>query len=321
MDGVQRPVATVEDRSELHPLRGESFSAEHLELHFQQISQNQVLLPRGSAGTDFSVRFERHAAGILRAHERVIASLQAGRPIPTEAEWLLDNFYVVDEQLREIRDDLPKGFYRELPKASTGYPRVYEFARDLIMHSDSSMDADLIERCTNSFQSSSPLSIGETWAVPIMLRLVLVENLHRLCNQMLLTLECRGCAERLVEDWKQNGRIRLELSEHPHCVPTLIQLLERLTDHGPESRSAMADVEHQVSQCGWQLADVIRLEHGRQAANQVSIGNVITSMRLIASLDWIGFFERVNEAEDILRDDPAGVYADMHFERDRKSVV
>ncbi len=94
----------------------------------------------------------------------------------------------------------------------------------------------------------------------------------------------------------------------------MIQLLERLTDHGPEYRHAVADVEHQVNQFGWQLPEVIRLEHGRQAANQVSIGNVITSMRLIASLDWIGFFERVNHAEGILREDPAGVYADMHFE-------
>lgn len=63
--------------------------------------------------------------------------------------------------------DLPRGFYRELPKTDSGYPRVYEFARDLIVHSDSSMDAELIQRCTMSFQSRVPLSIGETWAVPI----------------------------------------------------------------------------------------------------------------------------------------------------------
>ncbi len=240
--------------------------------------------------------------------------MQTGQALPPEAEWLLDNFYVVEEQLREIRDDLPRGFYRELPKASSGYPRVYEFARDLIIHSDSSMDADLIERCTNSFQSLSPLSIGETWAVPIMLRLVLVENLHRLCNQMLLTLECRGSASRHVATWKTDGRVQLELSDHPHCLPTLIHLLEQLNDHGPESRAVLTDLEQQVNRHGWQLADVIRTEHGRQAANQVSIGNVITSMRLIASLDWIGFFERINQAEDILRHDPAGVYANMHFE-------
>lgn len=314
MDVAERPVAASDDRDELIPLRGESFSAEHLELHFQRLAHRQVLMPRGWAGKDFSSRFERHAAGIISAHQRVIESLQAGHPIPAEAEWLLDNFYVVEEQLREIRDDLPRGFYRELPKTSSGYPRVYEFARDLIVHSDSSMDADLIERCTHSFQTLSPLSIGETWAVPIMLRLVLVENLHRLCNQMLLSLECRGCASQMVQDWKSQGRVHLQLCDHPHCIPTLIQLLEQLTDHGPEYRNAVAEVEHQVNQFGWQLPDVIRLEHGRQAANQVSIGNVITSMRLIANLDWIGFFERVNQAEGILREDPAGVYGDMHFE-------
>ncbi len=166
MDVAEYPVAANEDPDELIPLRGESFSAEHLELHFQQLSHRQVLMPRNWAGKDFSKRFERHAAAILNAQQRVTASIQAAKPIPPEAEWLLDNFYVVEEQLREIRDDLPRGFYRELPKTSSGYPRVYEFARELIVHSDSSMDADLIERCTHSFQTLSPLSIGETWAVP-----------------------------------------------------------------------------------------------------------------------------------------------------------
>ena len=314
MDVAERAAALSVDLDELHPLRGESFSAEHLELHFQQLAESQKLMPFGTAGRQFSQRFERDAAGIMRAHKRVTESLRAGHLLPAEAEWLLDNFYVVEEQLREIRDDLPRGFYRELPKTSSGHPRVYEFARDLIVHSDSSMDADLIERCTHSFQSKLALSIGETWAVPIMLRLVLVENLHRLCNQMLLTLECHGCAAEMVEQWKSEGRIRVNLSDHPHCVPTLIHLIEQLTQHGPDSRNAVTDVEHQVNQHGWQLPDVVRQEYGRQAANQVSIGNVITSMRLIASLDWVGFFERVNQAEDILRRDPADVYADMHFE-------
>ena len=314
MDVAERPAAAFDDRDELQPLRGESFSAEHLEVHFQRLAQSQVLMPRGWAGRDFLSRFERNAAGIISAHIQVTESLKAGFPLPAEAEWLLDNFYVVEEQLREIRDDLPRGFYRELPKTNNGYPRVFEFARDLIVHSDSSMDADLIERCTNSFQALTPLSIGETWAVPIMLRLVLVENLHRLCNQMLLTLECRSSAAKLVTDWQSQGRLQMSLSELPHCIPTLIQLLEQLNDHGPDSRHAVVDVEQQVNSFGWQLPEVIRLEHGRQAANQVSIGNVITSMRLIASLDWVGFFERINQAEGILRNDPAGVYADMHFE-------
>ena len=314
MDVAEPAVAAFDDRDEMQPLRGESFSAEHLEVHFQQLAKSQVLMPHSWTGRDFLAKFERNAAGITSAYNRVTASLKAGFPLPAEAEWLLDNFYVVEEQLREIRDDLPRGFYRELPKTSHGYPRVYEFARDLIVHSDSSMDADLIERCTNSFQALSALSIGETWAVPIMLRLVLVENLHRLCNQMLLTLECRSCAAKLITEWQSQGRVRLSFSDHPHCIPTLIQLLEQLNDHGPDSRHAVADVEQQVNQFGWQLPEVVRLEHGRQAANQVSIGNVITSMRLIASLDWVVFFERINQAEEILRSDPAGVYADMHFD-------
>ncbi len=314
MDVAERVAAAIADVDELHPLRGEAFSAEHLEQHIQQLASRQKVISGGVPGRDFIARFERNAAGIQLAHKHVTGSLRTGLPLPAEAEWLLDNFYVVEEQLREIREDLPRGFYRELPKTTNGYPRVYEFARDLIVHSDSSMDADLIERCTHAFQSAQPLSIGETWAVPIMLRLVLVENLNRLCNQMLLTLHCRGCAQELMQTWQDAGRVQVPLSDHPHSAPIVIHLLEQLNQHGPQSRNAVADVEQQIHQQGWHLPDIVRLEHGRQAANQVSIGNVITSMRLIASLDWISFFERINHAEDVLRRDPAAVYADMHFE-------
>ena len=102
------------------------------------------------------------------------------------------------------------------------------------------------------------------------------------------------------------------------CVPTIIQLLEQLPERGVEHRSGVTLLEKQVSELGWDLTELVRQEHQRQAANQVSIGNVITSMRLLANLEWIEFFEHVNRAEQILRLDPAGVYAEMHFDsRDR----
>ncbi len=124
MDVAERAVASFDDRDELHPLRGGIVQRRTLELHFRQLAHSQEIMPRGWAGRDFLARFERNAAGIISAHNQVTESLKAGFPLPAEAEWLLDNFYVVEEQLREIRDDLPRGFYRELPKTKNGYPRV-----------------------------------------------------------------------------------------------------------------------------------------------------------------------------------------------------
>lgn len=312
---TELPSEPTEQVDDLLPFRGGSFGAEHLDAHFRSLAENQIVATKSNVNSgSFIPQFESNARGIVEAYGIVSKAARAGEELPAEAEWLLDNYYVVDEQLREIRDDLPRGYYQELPKTTAGHPRVYELARELVVHTDSSIDADLIERCVQTFQSVSPFSIGEVWAVPIMLRLVLVENLHRLCAQMLLTHTCRRSATEMLATWKAQRRLDLELCETPQCIPTVTQLLEQLPYQGPEFRDALSLLERRLADGGWQLPEVIRQEHQRLAANQVSIGNVITSMRLIASLDWIDFFERVNCAEQVLRTDPAGVYSEMHFE-------
>ncbi len=297
------------------PFRGEAFSADHLDQHFRDLAANQALAAANLRdGERFSSRFEANAKHIAQIHALITQAARNGEFVPGEAEWLLDNYYVVEEQLREIRDDLPRGFYQELPKLTSGDPRVYELARQLVIHTDSSLDPELIERSVQQFQSVAELSIGEVWAVPIMLRLVLVENLRRLADQMHLTFQCQRSARRLLDHWKPDNPFEILEDTEPHCVPTIIQLVEQLPDRGPDYRNAAAILERQLVDRGWQINELVRQEHQRQAANQVSIGNVITSMRLLASLDWIGFFERVNLAEQVLRTDPVQIYEQMHFE-------
>src|SRR5205085_381898 len=114
--------------------------------------------------------------------------LRKGESTPAGAEWFIDNFHVIADQLREIRQDLPRGFDRELPKLAEGplkgFPRVYALALALIAHTDSAVDLDTVKRFLNAYQSVDVLSIGELWAVVIMLRIALVENLRRLAVRM-----------------------------------------------------------------------------------------------------------------------------------------
>ena len=303
----------------LHPLRGEAFSSEHLDLHFRDVAARlEIVNDKHQRGRDFAQRFELNAQHIATTHEAMTAAAHRGDTVPAEAEWLLDNYYVVEEQLREIRDDLPRGYYQELPKTKSGHPRVYELARELVIHTDSSLDDTLVARCLKQFQSVATLSIGEVWAVPIMLRLVLVENLRRLCDQLLLSYRCHQAAKEMLTAWETDKNFDLAHESEPQCFPTIIQLLEQIPDLGANHRNAAAVLEKQIVARGWNPIDLVRQEHQRQASNQVSIGNVITSMRLIAALDWSSFFEEANQAEQVLRRDPAGVYPRMHFSsRDR----
>lgn len=298
-------------------LRGEPFSGEHLQHHARNLAA-ALRIAAPVEDRKFAARFEENASFIRAAYEVVSAAVREGEPLTPEAEWLLDNFYVVEDQLLEIRDDLPQKFYRELPKLATGKPRVYALSLELIVHTDSALDEDTIIRFVNAFQTVAPLSIGEVWAVPIMLRLALLENLRRLAGQMLAARRCQAEARQLIAAWREHEEFPLDLSSLEACAPLVLQLLEQMHEQGALATAGLKRLDEQLTKHQFSVHEIARLEHQRQAANQVSIGNVITSMRLISALDWVVIFEQINLAEQTLRQDPAEVYPQMDFaSRDR----
>jgi cyclic beta-1,2-glucan synthetase len=298
------------------PLRGEPFSAEHLWTHAEQLAPRQVVR-RGGADRRLVTRFEDNSQFIAAAYEIITESARNNEPLGPDAEWLVDNYYIVEEQLREIREDLPRSFYLELPKLVEGpfqnFPRVYELAFELVVHTDSSLDEELIAGFIAAYQRKTVLTSGEIWAVPIMLRLVLVENLRRLCSQMLATRESRPQAERLLNLWQRDEK-NIPALDAQQDGPVIVELVDILTaseliSQGPGHHTFF----ERLGMPAETIDECVRREQQRLAANQVSIGNAITSMRLLTALDWTLFFERVSLVEQILRQDPAGVYPLMDF--------
>ena len=261
----------------------------------------------------FRQRFDADVEIIQRAYNlAVIATRSRDVALPV-CDWLLDNFYVIREQIRDIKEHLPASFFRELPKLRDARPRVHEIARELVAHCDAALDEEMMIRFVDQFQLNAELTIGESWAFPVMLRLALVEQLQAICSQLIQELQSTDDVQRIIEDWDSGGRFFLEQHSSLRCAPTLLGLYAALRARGREYSPAIAALDRHVQSMGWQLPELQRLEQHRLAANQVSMGNIITSMRLLAALDWIVFFERTNRCERILRDDPAGIYANMDF--------
>src|SRR5216683_6235083 len=188
------------------PIRAELFGIERLEQHAESLAAAQRVMRQSGRGRRLLQRVE-HNGRVLRASYRVIANaIREDRAITPAAEWLVDNFHIVDEQLREIRDDLPAGFYRQLPKLAegplTGYPRVYGIAWAFVAHTDSRFDPETLRRFVHAYQRVQPLTIGELWAVAITLRVVLVENLRRsavrIVNRRAARQEADALADRLL---------------------------------------------------------------------------------------------------------------------------
>jgi cyclic beta-1,2-glucan synthetase len=309
------------DPASRDPIRAELFGLDHLEAHARQVARAARVGAAGRAYTPLRRRFDRNGRELVEAHRRIAEASGRRQPLTPDAEWLLDNFHIIEETLREVRQDLPRGYYNELPKLADGpcrgLPRVYALSLELIAHTDSGLDEGNVTRFVQAYQSVVPLTIGELWAVPIMLRVGLLENLTRLARQMLHTW-----AEREKADEIAAGLAR----ELPACPPPgecwsdpcLVRILQALRDRGSECTAAVEWLEARLAALGTNRVDVLRREHQRQAANQVSVGNCVTSLRLLSNLDWAVFFERTSLAEVLLRNDPAGVYARQDFPtRDR----
>ena len=176
------------------PVRAELFGLDRLEAHARQLAAQTREAPV-VPGRPLLRRFMVNRRCLVAAHREITAGYRRQEAFGPDAEWLLDNFHIVSEALFEIRTDLPRGYYQLLPKIAggplDGLPRVYAVALELVAHCDSCLDEGHITRFVTAFQTITPLTIGELWAIPIMLRLVVVDNLRRLAAQIL-----RACADR-----------------------------------------------------------------------------------------------------------------------------
>jgi cyclic beta-1,2-glucan synthetase len=324
---VRKPTSYADEK----PFQAEFFSVERLEQFAQTLAAKHKAVTR-KGGAQLLRRLDDNARKLEVAYRALVEALRQGRAISPAAEWLVDNYHIVEEQLREIRQDLPKSYYHELPKLAEGefegYPRIYSVAVALIAHTDSRLDTNTLQRFISAYQTVAPLSIGELWAVAITLRLALVENLRRLAISI-----ARARAERDEAD-KVADRLLELASLQPSAVMSflnerlakreelahtfLVQLVQRLREQHPSVMPVMDWIEKQLERQGTSIEHIIHAEHQRQAAAQVTVGNIITSMRLLSTLDWNDFFEKVSLIERLLGNDPAGVYLQMTFaSRDR----
>jgi cyclic beta-1,2-glucan synthetase len=235
-----------------------------------------------------------------------------GTNVTPAAEWLLDNYHLVEVQIREVLHDLPTGFYRQLPKLVTGplagYPRVFGIAWAFVAHTDSRLDADILCRFLEAYQRVQLLTIGELWAVAITLRVVLVENLRRSVVRTLRARTARDEADAMADRLLgANGQIREPdalLSRAPSSQADSsfrAQLIQRLRDQDPRVTPALQWLDDHLHAAGTSADEVVSEEHQRQGASNVTVRSIITSMRLISDIDWASLFERVSLVDRELR--------------------
>ncbi len=313
------------------PLRGELFSVDQMEQHGRNLAGWHKVSPGGR---------DNQLLWRLSDNERVLSvvvhllgeTVKENRRITPAGEWLLDNFYLIEEQIRLAKRHLPKGYSRELPTllngTSMGLPRVYNLALETISHGDGRLDTKTLSRFVSAYQSLAPLKLGELWAIPIMLRLALIENLRRVAARISASKKDRERAEvwadRMIKVAETDPKsLILEIADMARSNPPMVssfvaELARRLQGHSTALALPLTWIEQRLSESGSTIELLVQLETQQQAADQVSISNSIGSLRYLGATNWEDFVEDNSTVESALREDPPGVYQKMDFAtRDR----
>ena len=297
------------------PIRAELFSAERIEQHAESLAAAQAVTKDPQYGLPLIPRVIENGRVLLESYRAIAKAIQEERSITPAAEWLVDNFHIVEEQLREIHDDLPAGYYRKLPKLASGhlqgYPRVYGVAWAYVAHTDSHFDPEGLRRFVTAYQRVQPLDIGELWAVAITLRVVLVENLRRLMDRIVRSRAERQDADLLADSLLGAGgqtsippeKALRRFEKTPLARAFVVQLVQRLRDVDPNMGSVLRWLDQRLAEQGTTADEIVRTEYLEQTAMNVTVRNIIPSMRLMMDFDWHEFVEGVSLVDDILRNE------------------
>jgi hypothetical protein len=311
---------------EKSPLRAELLSISQLESYAESLAKTHTI---GDAST------AEHLISRLIANEEVltevrqllIESADEKSPVSPAGEWLLDNYYLIEEQIKTTRRHFPKKYSDALPKLTrgsfAGYPRVYQVALELISHCDGRVDFETLNAFVRSYQKVHSLQLGELWAIPIMLRLALIENLRRLAAQMAVDRINKNLADtwadRMIEIAERDPKsliiatADMARSNPPMADSFVAEITRRLLGKGPALTLPLSWIEQRLAENGLTTNGLVQQETQKQAAAQVSMSNSISSLRFLIGTNWRNFVEDNSSVEKILREDPDGNYSQMDF--------
>jgi len=290
-------------RDAAHPATGGSAvrAGEPMDDRAHDLAASQEVLYRSGQAGDLLDRLKAQGAFLRNVYRAFSVASDAEASRSYAAEWLLDNFYVVQQALRQVEEDMPGGYYRQLPKLKEGplqgFPRIYAVAREIAHENNARLDLERVQRFIDTYQQVTPLTMGELWALPTMLRLSAIETLA--------TAVARVADIRLPGSETRPQEMQpAPLGLHPTPAPPQVR--------GGRPGSLFlrkASRRNLVSELSELPPDTL-------------VANSILSLRALAMQDWKAFFESVSRVEQVLSRDPAEVYSGMDFDtRDRYRKV
>jgi len=323
-DYARRYLAQPAEEAEA-PIRAELFGVQRFQMHGRSLAAAQrVREPSQHEAPPFFPRVDHNLAALREAFDYIALTWRSKRYVSPAAEWLLDNFHLIEAQLQEIREGVPRSYYRRLPKLAdaplAGLPRVYGIAWAYVAHTDSVLDRQLFTAFLDAYQEVDELTLGELWAFPTTLRVVLLENLRRVAQRIAGNKVAREVAHAAWDAAAPLGAHELDMlarlmQGHGLYDVFLTQLWQRM----PFERAGDGPpVAHWVEQHCTNGPALISAAQAEAAADNLTVGNIITTLRSIGQVDWSDLIEPVSHSLRVLRQLPS---FNRESERTRQQIT
>lgn len=296
-------------------------SNEELLRHSSDIAKNHLKCKKKKGSSLLFKRLDENFKFISKTYLTLSEYSKNGQPLCAGADWLLDNFYIIEEQYKELKHNSNAKFIKKINILKEGYyknyPRVFILAIELISHTDGRIDKKQIIDFINSYQYISPLSMGEIWSLSLMIKIALIENIRHTCEKILSVQKQWIESEKLIE--KDYDEILESIKKttkniNPSIFPYIEHLLRILKKKDINLNPILDYLNLKLSEIDLDVDSIVKREHQEQSSYQVTMGNCISSLRLSNSIDWREIFESLSYVEKILIGDPLGVYNKQDFE-------
>ncbi len=312
-------------RNRISSIRNASLTVEELEDHARRMAMEHSVSSKRTRLKWPMGRLNENYTFIRSVYKDLNDDAVNKRTVPPAAEWLLDNFYVVEEQVKNIRVDLVKKDYNRLPVLRNGpykgYTRVFAIATELVAHMDGHIEEGTLLKYLEAYQTHSILFDREIWLIPTMIRIALIENIRSICEKIDETQKQWNIADEIVETWWSDefvdgeNIIRLfksNIEGVSEANPSFVEhLFYRLRRSGRSYSNVLRYIDENLDKFGTTTEILAQKEHNAQAVSTVSMGNAIVSLKYVSSLNWVNLFESASYVERILKQDPHGTYTSM----------
>ncbi len=300
-----------------------------LEKYLEKLASDHVLQEKSNKETYPIPRMKENFEVITETYHLLNEHIKLKIPIHSAGEWLLDNYYAIEETVKSVEKELTLKKYTNFlgiaNGAYSGFARIYVLATEIIAYTDSKITAKSLEEYLKAYQQKKTLSMDEIWSMGIFLQIAIIENIRGICEKIysagLQKYRVENILERLVENkskeelqFKSQAEYKTRVNEYGEMKYPFIEYMSyRLKKYGKKAYPFLNILEEQVNKMGTDITDVIKKEHFDIAVKKVSIGNCITSIKTLQRINFIDIFEEINQVDEILKQDPANVYEKMDY--------